>query len=90
MQTSELRRDLVQVGDDVIAGQSQMFGDVGGKRAIAAAGQQVRGTADPSVAVQLDRHVDVVEELRQSLGLLAKKARRRQVVGIAVGVPDQV
>ena len=90
MQPAQFERDLVQVGDDVIAGQGQMLGDVGGQRAIAAAGQQLGGAADPSVAVQRHGHVDVVEELRQSRGFPAKKACGRQVVRIAVGMPDQV
>jgi hypothetical protein len=64
MQSAQLNGYLVEVGDDVIAGQLEMVGQVGGKHAVAAAGQQLGGSPDPSVAVQRHRDVDMVEEFR--------------------------
>ena len=90
MQPAQLERDLVDVGDDLIAGQAEVAGHVSGQRAVAAPGQQLRAAADPPVSVQRDRDVDVVKELRESGRLVRPEASRRQVVWIAVGMPHQI
>lgn len=51
MLTAELGRNFVEIGDDVIPGQVEMPGDVGGQYAVASTGQQLRGPADSPVAV---------------------------------------
>ena len=76
MQPAELERDLVDVGDDLIAGQVEVAGHVSGQRPVAASGQQLRAAADPPVSVQLDRDVDVHEELRESGRLVRAEAGR--------------
>src|SRR5690606_8548219 len=55
-----------------------------------AAGQEVGAAAQPAVTVQRYRDVDVVEELRQHGRLRRVVARRRQVVGVVVGMAHDV
>src|ERR1700744_7714 len=63
MQAPQFRRDVVEVGDDLVAGQRDVAGQVVGQGAIAAAGQQLRAAADAAVAGQRYRGVHVVGEL---------------------------
>ena len=72
MQAAQLAGDRVEVGDDVVAGYLEVSGDMCGERAVAAAGEQLRTAAQPAVAVQRDRDLDVVEEFRQPRGLSAR------------------
>jgi hypothetical protein len=66
MQTAKLDGNFVEVGDDVIAGQLEVVNQMGGQRAIAAAGQQLRGAPDAAVAMQRHRDLDVIQELGQT------------------------
>ena len=66
MLSAKLGRNVIEVGDDVIAGQLEVSGDMGGQRTVAPAGQQLRGAADPSVTVERHGDVDVIQELRET------------------------
>ena len=90
MHAPQLAGDRVEVGDDVVAGHVDVPGDVCGERAVAAACEQLGTAAQPAVAVQRDRDVDVVEELREPLGLLGPVARRRQVMRVVLRMAQQV
>ena len=84
MHAAQLAGDRIEVGDDVIAGHRDMPGQVCGEGAVAPTGEQLGAATQPAVAVQRDRDVDVVDELREPLGLLCQVARRRQVVWIVL------
>ena len=56
MKSAQFTRNIVQIGDDLIAGHGDVHGQVCRQRTVAATGQQLCAAPDAAVAVQ--RHRD--------------------------------
>lgn len=90
MQAAELLRDGGQIGDYPIAGQLDVPREMGGKRAVAAPGQQLGAAPDAVVAVQRHGDVNVVKEFGEARRFRRVEPGRRQVVRVVVRMTQQL
>ena len=65
MQPAQFPGDLLEVGDEFIAGDDDVAREVRGQGAVAPSDQQLGAAAHAAVSVQRHHDVDVVEEVRK-------------------------